>query len=453
MTNGTYPDALPLQYRLNAYVLERVLGRGGFGITYLARDTKLDKQVAIKEYLPIEVAKREGATTVQPRTDQQRDLYGLGLERFIVEARTLARFDHPSIVRVHTLFEANGTAYMVMRFEEGVNFATLLERQGTIPEERLLAILLPILDGLELVHGAGFVHRDIKPDNIQIRVDGTPVLLDFGSARQALGKPRTMTVMVAHGYAPFEQYDGDAKSQGPWTDIYGLGATCYRAIAGFAPLDALARVRDRLGSARDALVPATTIGKGRYSERLLAGIDAALEFAEKDRPQTIAEWRRQITVGGTEKPVPRGTRDGPKATQPPPPQRSAGKLMWTVVGAATAAGLAAIFVAVSLYSDWARERRQIDELLHKFDEEQLKREQAPAEPRTREASRHALPAPIRKRPSPFPTEDSPPKVSGPEPLQQPEVPNLSPKQPASAEGKESPANGAPAMASKLEPAA
>src|SRR5215472_3804674 len=295
MTNDIHPDALPLQYRLNIYLIERILGRGGFGITYLARDTNLDKHVAIKEYLPVEVATREAVTTVRPKHSNHRDRYGWGLERFMFEARTLARFDHPSIVRVHTLFEANGTAYMVMRFEEGDNFATLLERRGTIPEDELLAILLPVLDGLELVHNANFIHRDIKPDNIQIRLDGTPVLLDFGSARQASGKPRTMTVVVAHGYAPFEQYDGNAESQGPWTDIYGLGATCYRAIAGAAPIDAIARVRGRLGSASDALVPATKIGKGRYSPRFLSGIDAALQFAEKDRPQTVAEWRERLT--------------------------------------------------------------------------------------------------------------------------------------------------------------
>src|SRR5258708_4344559 len=182
---------------------------------------------------------------------------------------------------------------MVMRFEEGDNFATLLERRGTIPEEKLLAILLPILDGLELVHDARFIHRDIKPDNIHIRVDGTPVLLDFGSARQSLGKSRTMTVLVAHGYAPFEQYDGNAESQGPWTDIYGLGATCYRAIAGVAPLDAIARVRDRLGSAGDALVPAQVIGKGRSPATLPPPPHCPPEFPPTHKPPTNVAWRGQ----------------------------------------------------------------------------------------------------------------------------------------------------------------
>jgi hypothetical protein len=232
--------------------------------------------------------------TVRSRTDELRDRYRWGLDRFIQEARTLARFDHPSIVRVQSVFEYNNTAYMVMRFEEGINLAALLDRRGTLPEEELLRILLPILDGLEGVHKAGFIHRDIKPDNIHIGDDGRPVLLDFGSARQAVGNAHTLTILVAPGYAPFEQYYSDSGNQGPWTDIYGLGATCYRTIAGRSPLDAVSRSKGILGSTQDVLVPATVIGAGRYSGRLLAAIDHALEFAEKDRPQTIAEWRQEL---------------------------------------------------------------------------------------------------------------------------------------------------------------
>jgi serine/threonine protein kinase len=160
---------------------------------------------------------------------------------------------------------------------------------------------LPILGGLELVHKAGFIHRDIKPDNIHIGDDGRPVLLDFGSARQAVGNAHTLTILVAPGYAPFEQYYSDSGNQGPWTDIYGLGATCYRTIAGRSPLDAVSRSKGILGSTQDVLVPATVIGAGRYSGRLLAAIDHALEFAEKDRPQTIAQWRQEL-VG--ERPIP-----------------------------------------------------------------------------------------------------------------------------------------------------
>lgn len=465
ITKNIYPDALPLQYRLNAYLLERVLGRGGFGITYLARDTNLDKLVAIKEYLPVEVARREGVTTVRPRIESQLELYRWGLDRFIVEARTLARFDHPSIVRVHTLFEANGTAYMVMRFEEGENFATLLERRETIPETELRAILLPILDGLELVHDARFIHRDIKPDNIHIRVDGTPVLLDFGSARQSLGKPRTMTVLVAHGYAPFEQYDGNAGSQGPWTDIYGLGATCYRAIAGAAPLDAIARVRDRLGSAGDALVPATRIGKSRYSERLLAAIDSALEFAEKDRPQTIAAWRRQITGEVAKKYVPLARQEEPKTTENlphgPPPQRLRAKLIWTVAGAAVAAGAAGVFIAISLSSERTAERTQIEELRRQIEEQRIAR-QAPQQetrkpdesPKSREKQARTLPPPVSKKPDPVSRENSPRKVPRPESIASVVKPSEPSKPPEPSERKENAASSPPAVAPKLpEPVA
>jgi len=300
MRDDAYPDALPAQYQLHWYLLERVLGQGGFGITYLARDSNLDQKVAIKEYLPVDVATRRADATVRARSDDQADRYRWGLDRFIREARTLARFDHPNIVRVLSVFEQHGTAYMVMRFEEGENFAAQLDRKRTLAEADLMRVLLPVLEGLELVHNAGFIHRDIKPDNIHIRADGSPVLLDFGSARLALGQSRTMTILVAPGYAPFEQYYSSGDDQGPWTDIYSLGATCY------------------LGSAREILVPATAVGAGRYSERLLKAVDHALAFGEKDRPQTIAEWRAELIEGATA-----ARTTAPRASEPKAPARTA----------------------------------------------------------------------------------------------------------------------------------
>lgn len=351
MTDNAYPDALPAEYRLHWYVLERVLGQGGFGITYLARDTNLDRLVAIKEYLPGEVAQRRSDGTVRERTNAQGERYHWGLERFLAEARTLARFDHPNIVRVHSVFEDNDTAYMVMRFEEGDNLATLLTKRGTLTEDDLLLILLPILEGLEQVHQAGFIHRDIKPENIHIRRDGSPVLLDFGSARQSLGRARTMTIVVAPGYAPLEQYYGNPETQGPWTDIYSLAATCYRVIAGHAPLDAIARTKGVLGSTRDVLVPAAAIGRGRYSERLLQAIDQGLELSEKERPQSVAEWRREI-VGdaGPRRPASRlaESLEGSAKPVPPPPEpgRSPGRnsVLWATGGAALAAVVIGIFL-------------------------------------------------------------------------------------------------------------
>ncbi len=332
MKDNAFPDALPPQARLHWYLLERVLGQGGFGITYLARDTNLDQLVAIKEYLPVDVATRRPDGTVRARTTEQQERYRAGLDRFIREARTLARFDHPHIVRVHSVFEFNDTAYMVMRFEEGETLAALLERRHVLPESELSRVLIPVVEGLELVHKAGFIHRDIKPDNILIRPDGSSVLLDFGSARQASGHSRTVTILVAPGYAPFEQYYSAVESQGPWTDIYGLGATCYRAIAGRPPLDAIGRSKGILGSTKEMLLPAKVAGAGRYSERLLAAIDHALEFAESDRPQTLAEWKKELVATPAAK---ASKPPAPKAAPvAPAPASRRGPLIWAATGAA-----------------------------------------------------------------------------------------------------------------------
>ena len=352
MSELAYPDALPPEYRLHWYVLDRVLGQGGFGITYLARDTNLAQPVAIKEYLPTDVATRKADSTVRPRADDQTDRFRWGLDRFIREARTLARFDHPNIVRVYSVFEFNNTAYMVMRFEEGENFAALLERRRTLPEAELLRVLLPVLDGLELIHNAGFIHRDIKPDNIHIRTDGSPVLLDFGSARASLGQGRTVTILVAPGYAPFEQYYSSGEHQGPWTDLYGLGATAYRAIAGVPPLDAITRSKGVLGSSREMLVPARTIGSGHYSETVLRAIDHALQFAEKDRPQSIDEWRRELRQDTTPAPAraaPATVHAPAPMPSAPPPVPAAAPFARRVAVGAVFAGIAAVAGATGAY--------------------------------------------------------------------------------------------------------
>ena len=263
----------------------------------LAHDTNLERDVAIKEYLPIEIAVREGDFSVHPVTEDRGQQYKWGLDRFIAEARTLAKFKHPNVVQVLSVFEENNTGYMVMPYEQGQTLQQILSTERTLEETALLKIVIPILGGLEQVHSARFIHRDIKPDNIFIRHDGSPVLLDFGSARQALGEEtKTLTSLVSPGYAPFEQYYSKSDEQGPWTDIYGLGATLYRAIAGIAPMDAVDRSRSILEAGHDVLVAAVEVGQGRYSERFLKAVDHALQFKKQDRPQSIAEWKEAFAV-------------------------------------------------------------------------------------------------------------------------------------------------------------
>jgi surface antigen len=282
-------NALPTGYKLYEYTIKSVLGHGGFGITYLAYDENLNKDVAIKEYLPAEFAVRQGTETVRPRSSADGDDYEWGLERFMKEAQTLALFRHPSIVPVFRFFRANGTAYMVMEYQEGESLAALMrQHRGEFTEEDLLQLVEPILDGLAEVHKAGYLHRDVKPGNIYIRQDGTPVLLDFGAARAAVGrKSHSLTSIVTPGYAPLEQYFADG-NQGPWTDIYALAAILYQAVAGRIPPEAPARVKnDPIASAREA-------GKGRFSPLFLAAIDRALMVEEEDRPQTTTEWRDML---------------------------------------------------------------------------------------------------------------------------------------------------------------
>ncbi len=291
--------ALPPGFELLWYRLERVLGQGGFGITYLARDTNLNTQVAIKEFLATAFATRGPDATVVPLTASHREDFAWGLERFITEGQTLARFDHPAIVSVHSVFEANQTAYMVMRYEQGESLAEMLAGKQDFPETQLVAMVLQLLEGLEQVHKAGFIHRDIKPANIYIHADGSPVLLDFGAARQALGvHTQILTTMVSPGYAPIEQYASSSASQGPWTDIYAFAATLYRMVMGTAPLSAVDRSKVILDTGRDPLILAQDAAAGGYSASLLAAIDHGLAFREGDRSQTIAHWRAELLGQG-----------------------------------------------------------------------------------------------------------------------------------------------------------
>jgi len=291
-------NALKPEQTLHWYRITRVLGQGAFGITYLAEDINLERQVAIKEYMPGQLCARSGDLTIQPLSDEHREDFQWGLTRFIAEARTLTKFEHPNLVRVFNVFELNNTAYMVMNYEVGESLQQILKRKKHLGEQDLIRIMLPLMSGLELIHDKGFIHRDIKPGNVFIRSDGSPVLLDFGSARQTRGRgeAQTLTNFVSPGYAPIEQYTSKSDRQGPWTDIYGLGATLYRAITGISPTTAIDRSEMIMNGINDDFKSLSALMKGRYSDSFLAAIDHALAFNAEDRPKTITEWRAEFDI-------------------------------------------------------------------------------------------------------------------------------------------------------------
>lgn len=282
---------LPAKTMLLEFRIESILGAGGFGITYLARDTHLEKDVAIKEYLPVDLALRALDGSVVPVNTDTAFNYKSGLDQFLSEARTLARFAHPNIARVSRYFEANGTAYMVMSYEEGASLSRYLRKNPNPTEQYLKAIVDPLLSGLQEVHEAGFLHRDIKPSNIFLRADNSPVLLDFGTARLAIPDPvHDAFFILTPGYAPIELYVRTGQ-QGPWTDVYSMAAVLFRAIVGDNPPDALSRLRvdgigKRLQGSRD-----------RYSAQFLAAVQWGLALEEKRRPQNVSEWRDALVRG------------------------------------------------------------------------------------------------------------------------------------------------------------
>lgn len=321
--------ALPLGTLLaDEYRIDGILGAGGFGITYRAHDVKLDIDVAIKEYFPRDFASRSNTVTVRPRSKTEVEPFQWGLSQFIEEARRLARLQHPNIVRCMRYFEGNDTGYFVMTFEEGLTLEKYFPRppqQGDL--DRLLE---PLLNALEALHAAGIYHRDISPDNILVRDDDTPVLIDFGASRQAMAR-RTQTVaaIVKPGYSPIEQYDRETRQQGAWSDIYALGATIYSVIAGGPPPDALSRVRN------DAYVSARQAARGAYRSDFLDAIDWALRPDPDDRPVTVREWRRKLL------PNPSRARDATAMTKFAPAASRAKTMMTRFFGKESAAGKAA----------------------------------------------------------------------------------------------------------------
>lgn len=313
---------------LDSYRIDRVLGSGGFAFTYLAEERGTDRQVAIKEFLPIGLARRkDDGVGVCPADDARGKAYARGLEAFVTEAQTVATFSHPAIVPVERFFRANGTAYLVMPYIEGENLSDLLKREGTLSEDRLKSLLVPLLDGLEEIHRTGYLHRDIKPGNIFIRADGEPFLLDFGSARPDFSGSKSSSAglsapeHVSNGYSAPEQYETREK-QGPFTDIYGMAAVLYRSISEQRPPDA----PERVGTSDDPYQRVVEIGILRYSRAFLEAIDAGLALDPQRRPQNVDAFRRLLAGYAVEEPP-----------APPEPEPRQNRWPWIAAAAAVVA--------------------------------------------------------------------------------------------------------------------
>ncbi|SCX74400.1 serine/threonine-protein kinase [Variovorax sp. EL159] len=319
------PHPLGVGHRLDEFELLEVIGEGGFGIVYRAYDHSLQREVAIKEYMPSMLARRVGDNSVHVRSERLTATFEAGLRSFINEARTLAQFSHPALVRVHRFWEANSTAYMAIQLYKGRTLRRLAEEEpGKVTETWLVGMLGPLLGALETLHRSQCFHRDIAPDNIFIQQDDLPVLLDFGAARKSIADlVDEVAVMVKSGYSPIEQYaDDNTLLQGAWTDLYALGAVLYRAVTGNPPPSAVVR------SVQDAYVPLSSLGRSDLSPAFCAAVDHTLAVHSKDRTQTVAAFAAElglvklgeIYVSGMAAPtviIPAA----PVPATPPPPQR------------------------------------------------------------------------------------------------------------------------------------
>ncbi|MBH9554071.1 serine/threonine-protein kinase [Inhella gelatinilytica] len=284
-------QALPNGFRLDEFEIQAKLGEGGFGIVYRAWDHSLGQVRAIKEYMPGAVAHREG-TEVVPRSERVKEAFDSGLQRFIEEAQTLARFDHPALVRVLRRWEAHGTAYMAMPLYEGRTLREHIKQSAEKPSESwLLGLLAPLTEAMQGVHQNHWLHRDIAPDNIMLLKDsGRPLLLDFGAARQVIGDvTQDLTAILKPGFAPVEQYgDAPGLGQGPWTDVYALAATIHWALIGKTPPPSVSRVLV------DSYQPLVQALQGQYSARFLGALDKALRVDARQRTQSMAEFRADL---------------------------------------------------------------------------------------------------------------------------------------------------------------
>lgn len=287
---GCRDDALPRGTRLHEFEVLGVLGAGGFGVVYLALDHTLRRSVAVKEYLPVDLARRTDTWTVAPRSEPDAPSFAAGLQSFMKEAQLLAGFDHPSLVKVHRFWKANGTAYMVMPHYPGRTLKEVQRTTGALRDEQSLRRLLhPLLCALEVLHEARVFHRDISPDNVIVLPDGKPVLLDFGSARHVVSdRTQALTAMFKPSFAAIEQYgDVPGLKQGAWTDLYALAGVMHFMITGSPPVPAALRA---VNDAQPRLA-ASAAGKGGLSMSLLQAIDWALAVRPDERPQSVQAFR------------------------------------------------------------------------------------------------------------------------------------------------------------------
>jgi hypothetical protein len=294
-------EGLPIGTRLGEFELTKLVGVGGFGVVYLSTDHSLQRRVALKEYMPSSLAQRSGTMQVSVKSERYRETFEAGLKSFINEARLLASFDHPSLVKVYRFWEANGTAYMVMPFYEGKNLRDTLRSQSQAPDEQWLrTLLLPLTEALQVIHAEQCFHRDIAPDNVMM-LAGTqrPLLLDFGAARRVIGDmTQALTVILKPGYAPVEQYaEIPGMKQGAWTDVYALAAVVHYAITGRTPPPSVGRLLN------DTYKPLVEAAAGRYSPEFLAAIDRALAVRPEQRTQSIAQLREELGLEGLVSPT------------------------------------------------------------------------------------------------------------------------------------------------------
>jgi serine/threonine protein kinase/Tol biopolymer transport system component len=362
--------ALPIGYSLGEYEIESVLGHGGFGITYLAHDTQLGTRVAIKEFFPQSLASRGDDWVIEPIADDEdrtRFTFDWGRQQFLKEAQALGKFKHNNIVRVLRFLEANGTAYMIMEYEVGQSLARMLKmRGGKLDEPSLLRIFIPILNGLQAVHEAGLLHRDIKPDNIYLRADHSPILIDFGAVGQATQPgAANQPVTLTPAYAAVEQYPGQG-DEGPWTDIYSVGASMYRCITGVQPAGGFQRYDAIRNYQPDPLMPLIELMPAGFPDFVLQCVDWAMQIYPRNRPQSARDMQdglmaKRKAPGAIATPAP------PPATEPAPlaagskvtpsaPKEPVDRFRLVIAGM----GLLLIIAATAIWLDYRAKPQHLD---------------------------------------------------------------------------------------------